>query len=151
RTPGRRVVLLAGAAALTGLAATALSQSWLEFLRGNWGANAGVVALTALAVSSVVAGLTALGRTAGLACGAVLMVLVGNATSGASTAPELLPRAVAWTGRLLPPGAGSHALRGTAFFDGNGIGRDLAVLVVWSLLGLAMVAWGARRAAARAA
>jgi hypothetical protein len=145
RTARQRVGVLVGAAALTGPAATALAQSWLGYLGGDWAANAGVIALTVLAVSSVVTGLAALGRTTGLVFGAVLMVLLGNATSGASTAPELLPTGIGWTGRLLPPGAGSSALRGTAFFHGYGIGGDLAVLSVWSVLGCVMVGLGVHR------
>ncbi|MEE4546854.1 ABC transporter permease [Streptomyces sp. V4-01] len=145
-TLGRRVGVLLGAAVLTGLAATALAQSWLAYLGGNWAADAGVVALITLAVSSLVSGLAALGRTAGLLAGAMLMVLIGNATSGATTAPELLPTAIGWIGRLLPPGAGAGALRGTAFFDGHGIGRDITVLAVWIVLGLLMTVLGARRA-----
>ena len=84
----------------------------------------------------------------GIGLGAIVLVLFGNGWSGAAAAPELLPGAVSAIGSLLPPGAGISLLRGVAFFDGNGIAKPLAVLLVWTALGLAAVV--ARGAAARA-
>ena len=46
-------------------------------------------------------------------------------------------------GRLLPPGAGGNLLRNTAFFDGAGSGGPLAVLLVWTVLGLGGIMAGA--------
>lgn len=150
RSPAQRISIALGSAALCGLAAVGITQGWLGVLDGNWVANAGVLALTSLAVASVVAGLTSVCRTAGLLTGAVLMVLVGNAYSGNTSAPELLPSGVAWVGRLLPPGAGASALRRAAFFDGNGIALQMTVLSVWSLAGLALITIGSLRARAGA-
>jgi hypothetical protein len=144
----QRVGVSVGSAMLCGLAAVGIMQGWLGLLDGNWAANAGVLALTSFAVASVVAGLTALGRTAGLTGGAVLMVLLGNAYSGNASAPELLPRGVAWIGRLLPPGAGAQALRGVAFFDGSSITLELFVLGAWSLIGVVLITAGTLRARA---
>lgn len=145
----QRIGLSTGTAVLSGLVAGGIVQSWLGIVDGNWAANAGVFALASLAVTTVVSGLTMLGRTAGLAGGAVLMVLAGNAYSGNTSAPELLPRAVGWIGRLLPPGASAEALRSTAFFHGNGIVFELVVLAAWSLIGLALITIGTLRARTR--
>jgi hypothetical protein len=134
-----QVVALAAAATLAGLAAVAVAQGWLGALNGNWLANAGVFALTILAIASVVAGLGSLLGTAGLALGALLIVFVGNPFSGVATSPALLPPAVGVIGQLMPPGAGGNLLRSTAFFGGAGGGGSLAVLCVWIFLGLAMV------------
>jgi hypothetical protein len=140
--PGQASGLLL-AAAIAGLVATGIVQGWLGALGGNWVVNAGVLALTVLAVAAAAVGLTALGGAAGLAVAAPLMVFIGNPFSGVSSAPELLPKPVGLLGQLLPPGAGGNLLRSTAFFDGAGAGGHLAVLVAWAVLGLAAVAAGA--------
>jgi hypothetical protein len=57
---------------------------------------------------------------AGIGVVAMTMVVIGNAFSAISSAPELLPRAVGAIGQLLPPGAGGNLVRGTGFFDGAG-------------------------------
>jgi hypothetical protein len=135
-----QLAALVASASLAGLAAVAVAQGWLGALDGNWLANAGVFALTILAIASVVAGLGALFGVAGLALGALLIVFVGNPFSGVATSPALLPPAIGVIGQLMPPGAGGNLLRSTAFFGGAGGGGALAVLCVWILLGLVMVA-----------
>ena len=52
---------------------------------------------------------------------------------------EVLPKTAGLIGRLLPPGAGGN-LRNTAFFDGAGSGGPLAVLLLWTVLGLGATA-----------
>jgi hypothetical protein len=147
-----QVAAIAGAAVGAALVATAMVQTWLGVIEGDWLVNAGVLALTVTAVASLLAGLNALLGHAGLAIGAVLMILVGNPWSGVSSAPELLPEGVGVTGQLLPPGAGGSLLRSTAFFDGGGAGEPLAVLLAWTALGLGAIGIGwllrRRRAAA---
>jgi hypothetical protein len=119
RGPGRAGLVVAGSV-LTGLAATAIVQGWLDVVRGDWVANAGVLSLTVLAMAATLAGLHALVGRAGLAIGALTMIFVGNPFSGMGSAPELLPEPAGAIGQLLPPGAGGNLLRSTAFFDGAG-------------------------------
>ena len=137
-----QVAAIAGAAIGAALVAAAMVQGWLGVIEGDWLLNAGVLALTVTAVASLLAGLNALLGHAGLAFGAVLMILVGNPWSGVSSAPELLPEGVGATGQLLPPGAGGSLLRSTAFFDGGGAVEPLAVLLAWTAIGLGMVGAG---------
>jgi hypothetical protein len=146
-----QVGALAAAAALTGLAAVAIAQGWLEVLSGPWLANAGVLALTVFAIASVGAGLFGLLGPAGLVLTAVLMVLVGNPFSGVPTAPELLPEPAHTIGQLLPPGAGGQLLRSVAFFDGAGGLSHVIVLLAWVAVGLAAIAAAAARAPRRGA
>ncbi|MFF5973026.1 ABC transporter permease [Streptomyces sp. NPDC012769] len=149
---GARVaVALTGAAALAGLTGAALADSWLGAFTGSWWAEAGVLALTVLAVGATLAGLAALIGRPGLGLGAVLMILLGNPFSGVAGAPELLPAPAGTLGQLLPPGAGGTALRSVAYFDGAGAGSALLVLAVWAAAGLTAVLVGARRAAGRTA
>jgi hypothetical protein len=105
--------------------------------------------LTLFALSAATASLATLIGPAGVAMGAALMVFVGNPFSGITSAPELLPKAVARLGQLMPPGAGSNLLRSTAYFDGNGAAIHVVVLVAWSVFGILAVVEGHRRAGRR--
>jgi hypothetical protein len=139
RALGRAGLVVAGSV-LTGLAATAVVQGWLEVVEGDWIANAGVLSLTILAIASSLAGLYAVVGKAGLAIGALTMIFVGNPFSGVGSAPELLPSPAGAIGQLLPPGAGGNLLRSTGFFDGAGANGHLTVLSIWVLAGLACLA-----------
>jgi hypothetical protein len=151
--PGlKQVGILAATAAAAGLVTIVMVQGWLDVIEGPWLLNAGVVALAVLAIASLVAGLNALIGPAGIALGALLMVFVGNPWSGIASAPELLPKAAGFIGQLFPPGASVNLLRDTAFFDGASAGGQLAVLLVWTVLGLGAILVGAemqRRRSAR--
>ena len=138
RGPGRAGLVVAGSV-LTGLAATAIVQGWLDVVEGDWLANAGVLSLTVLAIAATLAGLYALVGKAGLAIGALTMIFVGNPFSGVGSAPELLPAPAGAIGQLMPPGAGGNLLRSTGFFDGAGGARPLTVLAIWAAAGLAFL------------
>ncbi|MFJ2014304.1 ABC transporter permease [Streptomyces globisporus] len=135
----RGALTLLAASALVGLAATAVTHSWLGVVTGDWWTEAGVLALTVLAIGSAVAGLAALFGQGGIGLGALLMVLLGNSFSGVTSAPHLLPEPVGAIGQWLPPGAGGSLLRSVAFFDGSAAGGPLLTLSLWSALGLAAV------------
>jgi ABC-2 family transporter len=142
--PGiRRAVVLVGASALGGVVATALMQSWLGVIGGEWIVNAGVLSLTMLSIAAALAGLESMFGWLGFGLGAAVMVLVGNAWSGISSAPEMLPKPLGLIGQLLPPGAGGNLLRSTAFFDSAGGASHLTVLALWAGLGLAGIWAGA--------
>ncbi|MFF9504175.1 ABC transporter permease [Streptomyces sp. NPDC014656] len=147
----RAATALVGASALAGLAGAALTHSWLGALAGNWWAEAGVFALTVLAIGATFSGLATLLGKPGLGLAAVLTVLAGNAFSGMSGAPELLPAGIGLLGQWLPPGAGGQALRSVAYFDGAAAGGPVLVLSLWAVAGLAAVALGGRRRRTEAA
>ncbi|WP_377267625.1 ABC transporter permease [Peterkaempfera sp. SMS 1(5)a] len=133
----RRLIDLFAACAVTGLAAYLIAQGLLGALPHEHVATWAALSLTMLAISATSVGLITLVGPAGLGLSAVLMVFVGNPFSGITSAPELLPKAVEDIGQWLPPGAGANLLRSTAYFDGNGSAGHIAVLVLWSVLGLA--------------
>ncbi|MGW7368179.1 ABC transporter permease [Streptomyces sp. NPDC054841] len=140
----RAATALVGASILVGIAATALADSWLGVLTGDWWAQAGAFALTALAIGGAVAGPAALIGTAGIGLGALLVVLIGNAFSGVASAPELLPEPAGLIGQWLPPGAGGSLLRSVAYFDGSAAGGPALTLALWAVLGLTAVLIGGR-------
>ncbi|MER5203305.1 ABC transporter permease [Streptomyces sp. NPDC002825] len=141
----RAVATLVGASALGGLVGAALADSWLGALTGDWWAEAGVLGLTVLAIGSAFAGFATLLGKAGFGLAATLTILLGNAFSGMSSAPQLLPTGVGALGQWLPPGAGGSALRSVSAFDGAAAGGPLLVLSLWALAGLTATAFGARR------
>ncbi|MFD3973714.1 ABC transporter permease [Streptomyces cyaneofuscatus] len=147
----RAALTLTGAAALVGLAAAAVTHSWLGVITGDWWTEAGVLGLTVLAIGSAVAGLSALLGPRGLGVAALLMILLGNSFSGVTSAPHLLPEPVGTIGQWLPPGAGGSLLRSVAFFDGSAAGGPALTLALWSALGLAAVLVAGRRGAGAAA
>jgi hypothetical protein len=143
--PLRRAGLVVGGSLLTGLAATAIVQSWLGVVEGDWLANAAALTLTIMAIAAFVAGLYALLGEAGAILGLLTMILIGNPFSGVGSAPELLPRPVGDIGQLMPPGAGGNLLRSTGYFDGAAAGGHVAVLAAWALAGFAaLILAGAR-------
>lgn len=141
---GRAAAPLVGAAALVGIVATAIADSWLGVLGGNQWAEAGVLSLATLAVGATVAGFAALLGRAGIGLGALLIVFLGNPFAGASTAPQMLPEPVGALGQFLPPGAGAGAslLRSVSFFDGAAALTPTLGLTMWAAFGLAAVLLG---------
>jgi hypothetical protein len=145
RGRGQRLLLLVLSSAAIGAAAVAVTQGWLGVLTGDAVANIGVVSLTVLAVASAVCGFAVLLGHKGIGIGSLVLMLLGNAWSGAAAAPELLPGVAYWVGRLLPAGAGATALRDSAYFGGHAIGFPMVVLGGWAVFGLGLVAVAGHR------
>jgi hypothetical protein len=148
---GRLAAGLAAAATLVGTVSAALAHSWLGVLDGTWVTVAGALTLLVMAVAATVAGAVALLGPRGMGIAALVVVLMGNPFSGASSAPEMLPDPVGLIGQWLPPGAGASMLRSVAFFDGNGAGFPVLVLTLWIAAGLTAVFLGKRGMVRRAA
>jgi len=144
RPARRQLVALAVVSAAGGLGAYLIIQGFLGALPGGHAATWASLSLTLLAVAAPAAGLIALLGPAGLAAGAGLMIVVGNAFSAATSAPQLLPAAAGRIGQWLPAGAGGNLLRSTAYFHGSGAAGHLIVLIIWSVLGLAAIFAGQR-------
>lgn len=132
-------------AALGGLGVAGIAQGWLSLLPGSYLTVAGVMSLTVLAVTGTIAGLGAAVGRAGLGIGSLIMLLLGNPLSAATSAPELLPQPWGAIGQMLPPGASATLLRSAAFFDGAGGGGALTVLVAWAAAGFALLVVGGLR------
>ncbi|WP_193044640.1 ABC transporter permease [Mycolicibacterium baixiangningiae] len=121
-----------------------------SFDQNFWGVTAGLT-LGLLACGLPVLGLGSLFGRVGLACGAVLALLVGNPLSGLSSAPEMLPRGWGEVGQWLPQGATATLLRSTAYFGGAGAMSAVVVAICWALAGAALVAVAALRQRGRTA
>lgn len=142
RPAWRQIVALTVVAAVAGAGAYLIGQTFLGALPQRGVADWAGLTLTILAMSAATAGLIALVGVVGLGVAAALMVFVGNAFSGASSAPDLLPATVKNIGQWLPPGAGANLLRSTAYFHGNGAAGHVDVLLIWIVLGFAAIVLG---------
>lgn len=140
--PRHRVLTLLVACAVAALGIYVVAQGFLGALPHNHVATWAILSLDLLSISATAAGVIRLFGPAGLGLSAALMVFVGNAFSGATSAPDMLPKGVNDIGQWLPPGAGASLLRDTAYFDGNSGGGHLAVLVLWSVIGITAVMFG---------
>jgi hypothetical protein len=139
RPAWRQLLALTIVSAAAGLGTYLIAQGFLGALPHEPIATWASLSLLLLAVSATTAGLIALIGAAGLGISAALMIFVGNAFSGVTSAPQLLPTAADRIGQWLPPGAGAGLLRSTAYFHGHGAAGHLIVLVGWSVLGLAAI------------
>ncbi|MFI6495188.1 ABC transporter permease [Streptomyces sp. NPDC050564] len=142
--PASRLLALIAVSGTAALGVYMVAQGFLGALPHEPLATWASLSLTILAISATTAGVVTLVGSAGLGLSAALMVFVGNPFSGSTSAPELLPKTVADIGQWLPPGAGASLVRGTAYFHGNDSAGHIAVLTLWSVLGLAAVLFGHR-------
>lgn len=143
RRSARLVALLTYAVA-AGLVVAAVQQTWLSILPGGYLAVAGALGLFALAVAAAVTGLAAVLDRGGVALGALVFFLVGNALAGLGAAPELLPQPWGAIGQWLPIGAGGSLVRSAAYFDGNGATAAVTVLTAYAIGGLLLTVLGRR-------
>ncbi|MFJ9821609.1 ABC transporter permease [Streptomyces sp. NPDC101151] len=142
RRPWHQVLTLLIACGAAGFGVHVVAQGFLGALPHGHVATWAVLSLVLISISATAAGLIRLVGPAGLGLTAALMVFVGNPFSGATSAPEMLPKGVDQVGQWLPPGAGAGLLRDTTYFDGNGGAGHLAALALWSVCGLTAVMCG---------
>lgn len=109
----------------------------------NYWLLAGICALLALAVASGTGAFVGLfGKAAGTALAGIILILLGNASSGSVIGSSFLPQPFRALSPVLPAGAGLEALRSGLYFDGAGLTWSAAALGLWvigSLLVLACV------------
>jgi hypothetical protein len=146
---GRRLIQALGFAVLAGLAVALLAGPLLGVLPGPLLALAGILVLLGLATALVTMSLTALLGDPGIVVATLLLVILGNATSGGVVAASFLPGGFRQLSPVLPPGAATAALGRVDYFDAGAALGPVAVLVAWALgaLLLLMLVTGNRRRA----
>jgi hypothetical protein len=148
-SPGRRLAQALLFGVLAGLAGALVAGPLLGVLPGPFVALAGILVLLALATGLVTMSLTALLGDPGIALATLLLVILGNATSGGVVAASFLPGGFRQLSPALPPGAATRALGRVDYFDPAAALGPVAVLVAWALGGLlllVLVAGNRRRA-----
>lgn len=135
------------AVAWIGMAATstAVFASWIAHGTGTftgtyWGTLL-VLLLLVFGIAVTSAGLTRLGNTGRVLdlTFALLLLCIGIPGAGALVPSAFLVEPWRALGPLLSPGAAVNALRGLNFFDGAAVAGSLWVLIMWVLIGLALI------------
>ncbi|MFF1686462.1 MULTISPECIES: hypothetical protein [unclassified Streptomyces] len=75
----------------------------------------------------------------GVPVATLLLLTVGNSTSGATIGPDLLPSAARAVSALLPPGAAVRAVTDLSYFHGAQAVQPLATLALWAVIAAVLV------------
>jgi hypothetical protein len=142
RPAWRQITAVTIVSATAGLGAYLIAQGFLGALPHEHWATWAALSLSVFAIGTTASGLVALVGAAGMGLSAALMIFLGNAFSGNTSAPQLLPSAVGHIGQWFPPGAANNLLRSTTYFNGHGASGHLFVLITWSVLGVAAIIVG---------
>ncbi|POX44150.1 hypothetical protein [Streptomyces sp. Ru72] len=70
----------------------------------------------------------------GLPVATLLLLTVGNATSGATIGADLLPTAARAVSAVLPPGAAVRAITDLSYFDGSHAAAPVVTLALWAVI-----------------
>jgi hypothetical protein len=136
---GHRLVQALLFAVLAGLAGALLAGPLFGVLPGPLLPVAGILGLLALATALVTMSLTALLGDAGIVVATLLLVILGNATSGGVVPASFLPGGFRQLSPALPPGAATRALGRVDYFDPGAALGPVVVLAAWALGGLLLL------------
>ncbi|OZE86165.1 hypothetical protein CH304_04580 [Rhodococcus sp. 15-649-1-2] len=142
---GRRLLATVVYGVGAGIVVVAITQGWFGILQGAFVPNIAAVALSVLAVSALIVGLTSLIGPAGIGVVAVLMMFIGNQISGAIQPWQFLPEPWGAVGQFFPPGAGATLLRDLSYFPGASTTQPWLVLAAWVAAGAVLMAVGHRK------
>ena len=135
-----RGLWLAGFAIVTGLIVDLIATYWLEGLPSSsfWIAWP-ILSLIILVVALVAAVLRRVLGPVGIVLTVIVILQFGNPSSGGSNGAPYLPSFWHDIGPFLPPRNAYVLLRNTVYFDGNGIGQALTVLLVYLVVAAAII------------
>ncbi|MGK5531609.1 ABC transporter permease [Streptomyces sp. URMC 129] len=132
--PGERIAFTAGYALLGGLAIAAAVDWALDAVRLPFVQSWGILALTMFASGMVFTMFNTLVRRWAILPTWVLMVMLGNPSSGGAVSWPLLPSALGVIGRWLIPGACVNAQHTAVYFRGHQHVQPYLVLTAWAAL-----------------
>ncbi|MFD8999388.1 hypothetical protein ACFV0T_00110 [Streptomyces sp. NPDC059582] len=87
----------------------------------------------------------------GVPVATLLLLTVGNATSGATIGADLLPAAARTVSALLPPGAAVRAVTDLSYFDGAHAAVPVLTLALWAVIAALLLGMRSRLTRQRAA
>ncbi|QMU73765.1 ABC transporter permease [Streptacidiphilus sp. P02-A3a] len=117
--------------ALGGVMVALVAGQAFHALPGPFLGTAGVVALMATASGGATMALARLLGAAGVSVSSVLLLILGNASSGGILPAAYLPGWLHPLHAVLPVGVGVRAIQGLAYFRQDGLVSGIAVLVAW--------------------
>jgi hypothetical protein len=131
-----RLIALALYATVTALLGALIAGPWLHALPADTLGLWGIGTLVVFAAGAFTTALMTMAGIVGIGIAILLFVIAGNPSAGGAYGWPLLPPFWAAIGPWLPPGAGTDAVRGAAYFGNAGITRDLLVLGGYAAAGL---------------
>jgi hypothetical protein len=152
-TPRRaaiRLIAMAIYAFVSGLTGALIVGPLLGALTGHFLALWGLGILLVFCAAAVTMAFQVLAGILGIGITVLLFVVLGNPSAGGAYQTWLLPGFWRVISPLIPNGAGVQAARHIVYFGGQGIGGNLAVILIYGALGtavtLGMTALRGRRA-----
>ena len=123
---------------LTGgvIVATIAGSAGFGAIPGSFLLLALIVALMGAAVAATTMVLLRLFGAAGVSLASILLLILGNASSGGIMPPAYLPAWLRPLSEILPVGVGVRALQGVSRFQDDGLAPALVILPVWVLGGV---------------
>ncbi|MFH8798112.1 ABC transporter permease [Streptomyces sp. NPDC017936] len=110
-------------------------------LPGPFLGTAGVIALMAAAVGSATMVFMRLFGPVGMPLASVVLLILGNSTSGGTLPAAYLPDWLHPLSHILPVGVGVRAVQGLSHFHNDGLTQGIVVLTAWTVLCAAVVYW----------
>ncbi|MGW7002993.1 ABC transporter permease [Streptomyces sp. NPDC054933] len=127
-----RMVSVASFGVLGGAIIGLLSgSSGFGALPGSFISVAGITSMMAAAAGLATMVFMRLIGSAGLSLASVVLLTLGNSTSGGVMPPQYLPEWLRPLSGILPVGVGVRAVQGASYFHNEGLTRGIAVLAVW--------------------
>jgi hypothetical protein len=133
-----RWLTLAAFAPAAGLVSALTADAVVGALGGAFWPLVGVSTVIALGVAGAVHGLGRSFGLPGIGLGVLVLLVLGQASSGGAVTPLLVPDFYGAVAPWLPTGAGVSAVRNVVYFDGAAIAQPLMVLAGYGLLGLTL-------------
>jgi hypothetical protein len=136
-----RFTVMAGFSVAAGTVAAALAGPILGAVPAPFFPLALTLALLAAAAAFATNLLSAYFGPLGVPVATLVLLTVGNATSGATVGADLLPGLAHAISGVLPPGAAVRAITAMSYFETASTLSQLLILFAW-VLGSALLIWG---------
>jgi hypothetical protein len=117
--------------ALSGTMVALVAGHAFSALPGPFAAIAAVVGLMAMAAGAATMLMLRLFGAAGVSLSAVVLLILGNSSSGGILPADYLPGWMHPLHAILPVGVGVRAIQGLAYFRHDGLGSGITILVAW--------------------
>jgi hypothetical protein len=126
-----RIASMAVFAIASGLLIALIAHSGFGAIPASFGMVALLVGLLAWAAAAGTGMLLRVFGPLGVSVASIVMLILGNATSGGILPPTFLPGWLSPLADILPPAATVRGLRGAAYFNNAHLGNALLTLGIW--------------------
>lgn len=117
-----------------------IAGSGFDALPGSFAGTASVIGLLAMSTAAISLLLLRVFGAAGIAIGSIILLTLGNSTSGGILPAAFLPGWLHPLAYVLPSGVGLRAVNGVAYFHNDGVLSGVPILGGW-IAGCALVIW----------